>query len=176
MGNGKGLSEKALGNYLTQYRLAAAERIPELRIRKTAADYLVLHSDYFRAGGMDEQKLKDLELGNRAPDLFDLINLADTYGADLLFHHCHNICAVGRVLYSRLEDKPMEQVAIQMKLETKGVDGTVDSLLQIAADGEIDPGELPILQGILNVLAPLKAKITDVEVLAAKHGIFPEGA
>ena len=151
---------KAAGNIYCQKRKAAAMYNDRFNSREGAAEVI----------GVASCTLADWELGNtKVVPPEKVLLMADAYNApELMNYYCTHECPLGRFT-PKVEIEELEKVTLKVIASFKNIDGIKDSLIDIAADGQITPEERPQLNDILQFLDDIVQKGQALKLWAEKN-------
>lgn len=152
---------KAAGNAYCQARLEAAKKNESLNSREGAAEAL----------GMSKDSLTNYELGmTKSVPAENVVLMANLYHApDLLNYYCANECPIGIGRISKIEEKPVELIALQMIGVMRGMEDIKNTLIDITDDGVIDAWEKPKLDDVLKRLEEISMRTNELKLFAEKH-------
>jgi transcriptional regulator with XRE-family HTH domain len=109
------------------------------------------------------------ESGELAVPPETVIRMGETYDEpELLPWHCSAKCPIGRVLRPVFQSGDLAIDTLALLKELRDVNDCVSALVEIAADGQVEPSEAPEFQAILKELGELKAAIDKISLLGAK--------
>lgn len=153
---------KAAGNRYCIARLAAA----------TCNDCFGSREGAAYATGIDRTRLARIEIGTVTPLPEEVRVLADAYNTpELLNYYCSHDCQIGRCMDILLpEEAPscIEQIAVQAAVALRNAEHIRDSLMDISADGVIDPEERVELDRILAQLGQISQVAHQLNAVARK--------
>lgn len=152
-------STVARGNVYFEARLRAAQNDYRYNSRESASEMIYVH----------ERTLADYERGITTPPPDVVIRMADTYGApELLNHYCANECPAGRGRVNMVDELTPPHIATRLRVAAYDLSSILLDLDRIAADGVVDPGEIPTLLDATMELAKLKRAIEELELMTSK--------
>ena len=119
--------------------------------------------------GVSQSTLADYELGNTKfvpPDKVKI--MSDIYNRpDLMTYYCKHECPIGEDLPLATEIPSIECIAIHLLKSMKNAKLKLikEQLVDIAADGNIEPEDLPILENIAESLNEVAIDIHRMQLL-----------
>lgn len=151
---------KAAGNKYYQCREAAAKYNDRLRSREGAAELL----------GISVSSLADYELGvTKIMPVEVVMRMADLYGApELRNYYCRHECPLGAECVPELACEELDRVSLKILGALNRGDDIKDVLLAITEDGEIDEGERPQLDRVIDFLDKLSTAAAELKLWAEK--------
>ena len=103
----------------------------------------------------------------------DLVDeMADLYGCpELRTNYCKKECPLGRDLDLATEVAPIERVTLGILrgLSTGKIEQVKQQLVDIAADGVIEGGEVPQMWEIVKYLGELSKSVAELQLLCEKQ-------
>lgn len=152
---------KAAGNVYCKARMEAAKKNDFLNSREGAAEALGMSKDALAKYELDLCKTVPVE---------SVVLMADLYHTpELLNYYCANECPIGRGRIFEVEDKPVEQITLQMISLLRGVDEVKNTLIDIASDGSIDEPDKPKLYDVIEWLDRMIRSVNELKLYAEKH-------
>ncbi len=98
-----------------------------------------------------------------------VMRMGETYGEpELLPWHCSAKCPIGRVLRPVFQSGDLAIDTLALLKELRDVNDCVSALVEIAADGQIEPSEAREFKTVLKELDELKVAIERISLLGAK--------
>lgn len=93
--------------------------------------------------GISESRIEKIESGKILPWPEDVLAMADAYkNPALTNHYCAADCPIGRKYVPEVENKSLSEIVLSMLSLMNALDSSRERLIDIAADGKIDDGEL----------------------------------
>lgn len=159
MGRG---ATKAIGNVWYEARIKAAKYNERLSSRAGAAEEL----------NVSEDVVKDAELGLYKTMPVDIaVRMADCYNApELLNCYCMAECPIGRYRNLSEEVFPIERVTVRLiqKLRVEQLQEMLDTMVDIAEDGDVTEEEMVELKKVCDYLQGLSETISELELIVRK--------
>ena len=115
--------------------------------------------------------LADYESGRTVPP--DVVmRMAEVYGEPALTaDYCSKICPIGQVLAHSLNRSEFAVTVLRVLKEFADVERLKDSLVCIAADGELHEHELDEFEAIMKEMVELEKCISELKFFALRHGV-----
>ncbi len=119
--------------------------------------------------------LADYESGRTIAPPDVVMRMSEVYQEPTLpADYCSKVCPIGQVLAHRIERSEFAVTVLRVLKEFADVERMKDSLIQIAADGEISPHEVNEFEIIMKEMIELEKQICELKYFALKHGIEVE--
>ncbi len=137
------------------------------------------------AGLSREAAAFQLHIGNRTLNNYEheitivppdvALKMQDVYGdPTLTAHYCSDYCPIGQIFaHSVSTDHNLCTAVLGLLKEQNDFAKVRESLVEIAADGEIDLEELPAFENIMEELMDLEKKIEEIKLAAASMISIP---
>lgn len=154
-----GKATKAANSMYLIARYAAAEQNDNLSSREGAGAIL----------GIDRTRLAHIELGTITPYPDEVRMMADAYNApQLLSWHCARDCPIGKCIVPEIQLSSIEQIALHSAQALRNAEGIRESLIDIAADGQITEDEKPRLNQILAQMQTVSRVALELQTLVRR--------
>ena len=154
------MATKAADNIFYVRRMEASSYNDKLKSREGAAEET----------GIDRTRLAYIELNTLNPHPEEVLILADTYNApELCNHYCSKMCPLGMQTVAPVEVNELERTVLQLLSVFQNLPHIKEELISIAADGEIDGGEIGAMEDILETLDEAVNKILSLKIYFQKH-------
>lgn len=152
---------KAADNIYCKCRKNAARFNEKLNSREGAAEMLNVHPS----------TISDYELGVTKMIPVDMVvKMADLYGTpELKNYYCTHDCPIGRTDVAPVKVEELDRLVIELQGFLKAAGPDRESLLDIAADGEIDDSEEPTLEHILSDLELISEGAKNLKLWVEKN-------
>lgn len=155
-----------MGNQYLDARIAAAKYNPSLSTQAGAAEAL----------DVDTATLGRWERGETVPSNHKVRLMADVYNEPRLMHnYCAYACPIGCGRVRPLDDRPIERTAISLHKYARQMDALLDELLDILANGKVDPDELDDFYGIVGKFQAVGRRIDALSIYAERKGVKAHG-
>lgn len=146
-----------MGNQYLEARNEAAKYNPSLSTQAGAAEVL----------DVDTATLGRWERGETVPSNHKVRLMAQVYNAPLLMHnYCAYACPIGFGRVKPLDDRPIERTAISLHKYARQMDELLDGLLDILANGRVDPDEIEDFYGIIGKFQAVGRRINALSIYA----------
>jgi transcriptional regulator with XRE-family HTH domain len=130
------------------------------------------------AGLSQEQAAEILHIGRRTlsdyengktlvpPDV--ALDMSKVYGkTEIYARYCADMCPIGQVYAHKVEQKDLALAVLGLLKEYNDVGQIREGLIAIAADGEVDPEEIPEFERFMDELSHLEQKLFNLRLIAA---------
>lgn len=122
--------------------------------------------------GISSETLKAYETGRSRVPADIVEKMCDEYNAkELVGFHCRYHCPIGKEFLPpiQVETLELDRLTIRLLNAFQSVSSARDSLIEIAADGKIDPSERPALDKILQTLDEMSKHAQEIRVWIKKQ-------
>lgn len=156
------------GSIYFQCRKEAAKYNDRLSSREGASEIL----------NVSVSSLSNYELGLTPVPTDVVVRMADLYGApELEACYCKNDCPIGKRHSMATKVRGIEQITCSLLNNTDDdlLHGIKKELLNIAADGKLDPAEEESLKSIVSKLSKLSDDVMELRMYLKKYGGKPDG-
>lgn len=120
--------------------------------------------------GVDPRTLTKYESGALPVRPEMALKMGEVYGQPetLPRRHCAERCPIGRILRPVFQAGNIASDTLRLLKELRDVNERVANLVEVAADGEVQPDEVPEFKATLKELSELGEAIEKIKLLAAK--------
>lgn len=116
--------------------------------------------------------LADYESGRTIAPPDVVMRMSEVYGEPALTaDYCAKVCPIGQVLAHCVERSEFAVVVLRVLKEFADVERLKDSLVCIAADGELHEHELDEFEAIMKEMVELEKCISELKFFALRHGV-----
>ena len=152
---------KATDNIYCKCRKQAAKYNDRLYSREGASELL----------GISVSSLSDYELGiTKVVPVDKVVLMADLYNSpELLNNYCATECPIGCRSVKKLEVAELDRLTLKMLSAFQKVSYIKETLIDIAADGEITTAEKPKLEDVLMSLEKISQYAQELRLWAEKN-------
>lgn len=120
--------------------------------------------------GIDRTRLARIELGSLNPYPEEVLMMADSYNApELNNHYCSRMCPLGRETIQEAELLHLDRLTIKILAALSSADFVKEALLKVAADGRITRDEMEETEEILESLAEIGKRTTELNIWLDKN-------
>lgn len=141
-------------------RMEAAAHNDRFNSREGAADET----------GIDRTRLARIELGSINPYPEEVMLLADAYDAPQLLNYCCSTCCpLGRQTVKPCKMQEFDRVMMQALGALQNTDKVTATIISIAQDGRVDPGEDVKMAEVLSYMKNVAAAADAMQMWIAKN-------
>ena len=116
--------------------------------------------------------LADYELGHTIAPPDVVMRMAEVYREPTLpADYCSTVCPIGQVVAHCVERSEFAVTVLRVLKEFADVERLKDSLVCIAADGELHEHELDEFEAIMKEMVELEKRICELKYFAMRHGV-----
>ena len=156
-----------MGNQYLEARLEAAKYNERLATQAGAAEIL----------DVDTATLGRWERGETVPSNHKVRRMAEAYNAPRLMHnYCAYACPIGCGRVAPLDARPIERTAMSLHKHARNMNELLDGLLDILANGRVDPDEAAEFRAIIDEFQAVNRRINALSLYAeSREGVKNDG-
>ena len=147
------MGKKSVRSDKTPYQLAREEA----GLTRAAADELM---DY-----VSDSRIEKIENGKSPAMREDALAMASAYGRpELINYYCSHECPIGRKYVPEVSVRELPQIVLEILDAVNRVRDEQDSLIRIAADGDISDNEMHDFLRIRKKLTDLSGSVSELQL------------